>query len=65
MHAGIRPGIPLDAQAEDDLLGIRQSFLASEQNFDAVIVHGHSANRRRPFEANRIASTQVRATGAN
>ena len=43
VHAGIRPGVGLDDQAEDDLFGIRQSFLASEQDFGAIIVHGHSA----------------------
>ena len=33
VHAGIRPGVALARQAEDDKLGIRQSFLASEQDF--------------------------------
>jgi serine/threonine protein phosphatase 1 len=54
VHAGIRPGISLDAQTEDDLLGIRQSFLASEQNFGVVIVHGHSASPSPTIRANRI-----------
>jgi diadenosine tetraphosphatase ApaH/serine/threonine PP2A family protein phosphatase len=54
VHAGIRPGIPLDAQTEDDLLGIRQSFLASEQSFGAIIVHGHSASPSPTIRANRI-----------
>jgi serine/threonine protein phosphatase 1 len=54
VHAGIRPGTPLDAQAEDDLLGIRQSFLASEQDFGVVIVHGHSASPSPMIRANRI-----------
>jgi serine/threonine protein phosphatase 1 len=54
VHAGIRPGIPLDAQAREDLLGIRQSFLASEQDFGVVIVHGHSASPSPMIRANRI-----------
>jgi diadenosine tetraphosphatase ApaH/serine/threonine PP2A family protein phosphatase len=54
VHAGIRPGIPFDSQVEDDLLGIRQSFLASEQNFGVVIVHGHSASPSPTIRANRI-----------
>ena len=54
VHAGIRPGIALGSQALDDLLGIRQSFLASEQDFGAVIVHGHSANPSPTIRANRI-----------
>jgi serine/threonine protein phosphatase 1 len=54
VHAGIRPGIPLDSQTEDDLLGIRQSFLASEQDFGTTIVHGHSASPSPMIRANRI-----------
>jgi serine/threonine protein phosphatase 1 len=54
VHAGIRPGIPLDSQIEDDLLGIRQSFLASEQDFGTIIVHGHSASPSPTIRANRI-----------
>ena len=55
VHAGIRPGVRLDRQAEDDLLGIRQSFLASEQDFGAIIVHGHSAIPMPTIKRNRIA----------
>ncbi len=41
-HAGIRPGIALDAQAEDDLLWIRQEFHASRADHGALILHGHT-----------------------
>jgi serine/threonine protein phosphatase 1 len=54
VHAGIRPGVALDEQAEEDLLGIRQSFLASEADFGAVVVHGHSANPTPVVRPNRI-----------
>ncbi len=54
VHAGIRPDVRLDRQAEDDLLGIRQSFLASEQDFGAIIVHGHSASPTPTIKPNRI-----------
>jgi serine/threonine protein phosphatase 1 len=54
VHAGIRPGVPLDAQAEDDLLGIRQSFLASEQDFGCIVVHGHSTVPAPLIRPNRI-----------
>jgi serine/threonine protein phosphatase 1 len=54
VHAGIRPGTPLDDQVEDDMLGIRQSFLASEQDFGAIIVHGHSASPAPAIKPNRI-----------
>lgn len=54
VHAGIRPGTPLDRQAEDDLLGIRQSFLASEQDFGVIVVHGHSPAPAPTIKPNRI-----------
>ena len=54
VHAGIRPGIGLDKQAEEDVLGIRQSFLACEADFGAVVVHGHSANPTPAVLPNRI-----------
>jgi serine/threonine protein phosphatase 1 len=54
VHAGIRPGVRLEQQVEDDLLGIRQSFLASEQDFGAIVVHGHSASPSPVIRPNRI-----------
>ena len=41
-HAGIRPGIPLDQQAEDDLLWIRREFHDDPRDHGALIVHGHT-----------------------
>ena len=32
-HAGVRPGVPLDRQIEDDLLWIREPFLAKRSEF--------------------------------
>ena len=54
VHAGVRPGVRLEEQTEDDLLGIRQSFLASEQNFGVVVVHGHSGAPTPVMKENRI-----------
>jgi hypothetical protein len=54
VYAGIRPGLPIDCQTEDDLLGIRQSFLASEQDFRVVVVHGHTTTPTPAIKANRI-----------
>ena len=54
VHAGIRPEVALDRQTEDDLLGIRQSFLASEQDFGAIVVHGHTASPAPTIKPNRI-----------
>jgi serine/threonine protein phosphatase 1 len=33
VHAGVRPGVPLAEQQEDDLLWICEEFLQSQQNF--------------------------------
>jgi serine/threonine protein phosphatase 1 len=41
-HAGVRPGVPLDAQRAEDLMWIREVFLRSEMDHGAVIVHGHT-----------------------
>lgn len=42
-HAGIRPGVPLDDQIEDDLTWIRKDFLEDTRNHGPLIVHGHTA----------------------
>ena len=42
MHAGLRPGLPLDQQTEKDILWIREEFLKDEGAFDRVVVHGHT-----------------------
>jgi serine/threonine protein phosphatase 1 len=54
VHAGIRPGVALARQTDDDRLGIRQSFLASEQDFGVIVVHGHSASPTPAIKPNRI-----------
>ncbi len=41
-HAGIRPGVPLDRQVEDDLLWIREPWLGHTGESEAVVVHGHT-----------------------
>ena len=54
VHAGIRPGVALPRQAEDDLLRIRQPFLYSEAAFPAVVVHGHTPGPAPVLRQNRI-----------
>ena len=41
-HAGVRPGTPLAAQTEDDLVWIRGPFHNWTDRFEKVIVHGHT-----------------------
>lgn len=45
VHAGIRPGVPLDRQNRDDLLWIREPFLSSDADHGRLIVHGHTPVR--------------------
>lgn len=42
VHAGIRPGIDLAAQDEDDLLTIRSEFFEAAHLLDRWVVHGHT-----------------------
>ena len=63
VHAGIRPGIPLSRQSSDDLLGIRQPFLWSEQDFGVVVVHGHTTTPAPVALANRIGLDTGAGTG--
>lgn len=54
VHAGIRPGIPLEDQAEDDLIWIREPFLDDPRDYGKLIVHGHTARNYPESYPNRI-----------
>ena len=54
VHAGIRPGVPLEDQARQDMLSIRQSFLYSEADLGVVVVHGHTPKEAPVIRPNRI-----------
>lgn len=45
VHAGIRPGLPLALQSDDDLVWIREPFLTSQLTGGLRIVHGHTPGR--------------------
>jgi len=63
-HAGVRPGVPLERQSEDDLLWIRDAFLASDTNFGKIVVHGHTPVAEPEVLPNRIGiDTGAFATG--
>lgn len=53
-HAGIRPGVPLDRQAEDDLVWIRKEFHDDTRNHGALIVHGHTPVETVTLHRNRL-----------
>ena len=42
VHAGLRPGIPLDQQRSEDVLWIREEFLSASGDFEKLVVHGHT-----------------------
>jgi serine/threonine protein phosphatase 1 len=64
VHAGVRPGIPLAKQREEDLLWIRQDFLMSEDDFSKIVVHGHTPVLKPEIRPNRInIDTGAYATG--
>jgi serine/threonine protein phosphatase 1 len=63
-HAGVRPGIPLGQQREQDLLWIREDFLLHEEDFGKIIVHGHTPAKEPDVRPNRInIDTGAYATG--
>jgi serine/threonine protein phosphatase 1 len=64
VHAGVKPGVPLERQKDEDLLWIREEFLASEERFGKYIVHGHTPVSVPDIRPNRInIDTGAYATG--
>jgi serine/threonine protein phosphatase 1 len=53
-HAGIRPGVPMDQQTEDDLCWIRDDFLNDRRDHGALIVHGHTHLPQATHYGNRV-----------
>lgn len=48
VHAGVRPGVPLNRQDPEDLMWIRGDFLSQPHRLDHVVVHGHTPDEE-PF----------------
>lgn len=42
VHAGLLPGLPLNAQSEFDMQWIRQDFIESGYDFGKIVVFGHT-----------------------
>ena len=42
VHAGIRPGVAIEDQVEDDLIWIREPFLSDKGDHGPLIIHGHT-----------------------
>lgn len=54
VHAGIKPGINLSDQIENDLCWIRAEFLEDTRDHGALIVHGHTAIAQATLYPNRL-----------
>jgi serine/threonine protein phosphatase 1 len=54
VHAGIRPGVPLDEQKRADLRWIREDFIDCRDSHGPVIVHGHTIFDAPDIQPNRI-----------
>jgi serine/threonine protein phosphatase 1 len=54
VHAGVQPGVPLDQQADEDCLFIREPFLSHRGSFGKIVVHGHTPVRQPEIRPNRI-----------
>ncbi|MBO9473717.1 serine/threonine protein phosphatase [Shimia sp. R10_1] len=54
VHAGIRPGIALPKQSEDDLCWIRDDFLNYPRQHPWLVVHGHTVVPAVEHRGNRV-----------
>ncbi|MFC3713262.1 metallophosphoesterase family protein [Sphingoaurantiacus capsulatus] len=64
VHAGIRPGVPMEQQEDRDLMWIRGEFLDCKDDHGCIVVHGHSITRDVTERPNRIGiDTGAYATG--
>lgn len=64
VHAGVKPGIPLDQQDDEDMLWIREPFLTTGPALPLIVVHGHTPSGEPEFAAGRIGiDTGCFATG--
>jgi len=54
VHAGVRPGIALEAQSVADRTWIRHEFLSYEGLFEKLVIHGHTPATEPEIKPNRI-----------
>lgn len=54
VHAGIRPGVALDKQDEEDLIWIRKEFHDATTAHPKLIIHGHTPVETATHYGNRI-----------
>lgn len=54
VHAGLRPGVPLECQDPREMRWIRRPFLDSDADFGACVVHGHTITAKPEIRRNRL-----------
>lgn len=54
VHAGIKPGLPLDRQSREHMIWIRDLFLDSVVDHGMIVVHGHTIVHEVEWCENRI-----------
>ncbi len=50
VHAGIRPGVPIEKQTKQDLTFTREPFMSFEGHHPQRVVHGHTATRTQKID---------------
>ena len=64
-HAGVRPGVALEQQQPANLCCIRNEFLSWQEEFDLVVVHGHTPVETPEVHPHRVnVDTGAYATGS-
>ena len=64
VHAGVRPGVPLEQQDDDDFMWIREPFVSEPNRLGLTVVHGHTPANEPVFAPGRIGiDTGAFATG--
>lgn len=54
VHAGLRDALPLEAQLSEDLLWIRDEFIASDHDFGKRVIFGHTPFNNPLVKGNKI-----------
>jgi serine/threonine protein phosphatase 1 len=54
VHGGLKPGVPLAEQVEDDLLWIRGEFITSKEDFGRRVIFGHTPFKQPLLMPNKI-----------
>lgn len=54
VHGGLKPGVPLGEQQEEDLLWIRGEFITSMEDFGRLVIFGHTPFKQPLVMPNKI-----------